>query len=58
MIPYRYKIAGGGKSADLRHYFCTYFAKDIDYGVIFFASMFWLVTIVKLSNSFKMSTDI
>ena len=52
------KIAGGGKSVDLRYYFYTYFMQDIDYGVIFFASMFWWVTIVKLRNSFKMSTDI
>ena len=44
MIPYRKKIAGGGKSVDLRYYFSTYFAKDIDYQVIFFASMFWWVT--------------
>ena len=47
-----------GKSVDLRYYFCTYFAKDIDYQVIFFSSMFWWVTIVTLSNSFNMSTDI
>ena len=29
------KITGCGRSVDLRYYFCTYFAKDVDYQVIF-----------------------
>ena len=34
------KITGSGKSVDLRYHYCTYFAKDIDYQVIFLLGCF------------------
>ena len=52
------KITGSSKSVDLRYYFCTYFAKDIDYQVIFLLGCFGELRLWKMSNSFKISIDI